>query len=88
MTHLTFSQIELSWMGGGCKHSHFLTSWRSVPGGNSGNICSVWGDKEGGRERAPDSRTQGEVGLHRGFAGYLEEDGSALGVLATGMHRN
>ena len=35
MTHLTFSQIELSWTGGGggggwggvggCKHSHFLT---------------------------------------------------------------
>ena len=45
MTHLTFSQIEVSWtggVGGGCKHSHFLTSWRSVPGGNSGNICSAW----------------------------------------------
>ena len=26
--------------------------------------------------------------LHRGFAGYLGEDGSAWGVLATGMHRN
>ena len=31
----------------------------------------MWGDKEGGRERAPDSRTQGEVGLSACIGGLL-----------------
>ena len=31
----------------------------------------MWGDKEGGRERAPDSRTQGEAGLSACIGGLL-----------------
>ena len=63
MTHLTFSQIELSWTGGG--------------GGRTGT-CAGLTDSRGGWVEC----------LDRGFAGYLEEDGSAWGVLATGVHRN
>ena len=46
----------------------------------------MWGDKEGGRERAPDSRTQGEVGLSACIGGLLAtwRRMGVLGVQCTG----